>query len=63
MNTDFKSLEKRYGTLLATKIYEEITRAEQRRFSFYRIPTSIRILSRIKKEFEIESEIIREKVA
>lgn len=63
MNTDFKSLEKRYGTLLATKIHEEIARAEMRSFSFYKMPNTLRVLTRIKKEFEIESEIIREKLA
>ncbi len=46
MNTDFKSLERRYGTLLALKIKEEIARAEQQRFTFYRIPESFRTLHR-----------------
>lgn len=41
MNTDFKSLERRYGTLLATKLCEEIAKVEQHRFSFYKIPASL----------------------
>ncbi len=36
MDTDFKSLEKRYGTSLAMKICEEIARVEQRHFNFFR---------------------------
>jgi hypothetical protein len=52
MNTDFKSLERRYGTLLATKIYEEIARAELKRFSFYRIPETLLTLKKIKAELE-----------
>jgi hypothetical protein len=44
MNTDFKSLERRYGTLLALKIYEEIGRAEQRHFNFYKIPAKLRAI-------------------
>lgn len=41
MNTDFKTLEKRYGTLVASTIFAEIMRADQRKFSFYRIPEAI----------------------
>lgn len=44
MNTDFKSLERRYGTLLALKIHEEIARVEQRHFTFYRIPQGLKNL-------------------
>ena len=52
MNTDFKSLERRYGTLLATKIYEEIARADLKRFSFYRIPETLLSLKKIKADLE-----------
>ncbi len=45
MNIDYKSLERRYGTLLATKIFEEIARADQHRFSFYKVPQSFRSLA------------------
>lgn len=44
MNVDLKSLEQRYGTLLAMKIHEEILRADQKRFSFYQVPERIRAL-------------------
>lgn len=44
MNIDFSSLEKRYGTLLASNLAEEIARADQRRFSFYRIPFYMKAL-------------------
>lgn len=50
MDTDFKSLELRYGTLLANKIQEEILRVEQRRFSFYKIPEAFRALRSVTEE-------------
>jgi hypothetical protein len=46
MNTDFKSLERRYGTLLALKIQEEIGRVERRQFSFYKIPEGLKAIHR-----------------
>jgi hypothetical protein len=44
MNIDFKSLERRYGTLLALKINEEIARADQRHFAFYQLPKGLKHL-------------------
>ena len=44
MDIDYPSLEKRYGTLLAQKIHEEIARADQKRFTFYKIPHDYKIL-------------------
>lgn len=44
MNTDFKSLEKRYGTPLALKIQEEIARVDAKHFSFYQVPERLKSL-------------------
>jgi hypothetical protein len=52
MNTDFKSLERRYGTLLATKIQEEIYCVELKRFNYYRMPAAIKALKNIKNSVE-----------
>lgn len=54
MDTDFKSLEQRYGTLLATKIFEEIARADTRHFNFYKIPDAFRALRILAEEQEEE---------
>ncbi|MBY0428599.1 MAG: acyl-ACP desaturase [Alphaproteobacteria bacterium] len=63
MNTDFKSLEKRYGTSLATKICEEIARAEQRHFNFYRANVALKSMKRfVEDEFEA-AEMAQNKVA
>lgn len=63
MNTDFKSLEKRYGTSLATKICEEIARAEQRHFNFYRANIALKSMQRfVENEAEI-AETAQNKVA
>jgi hypothetical protein len=56
MNTDFRSLEKRYGTLIATDIFREIARVEQRHFSFYRIPEAMRALQEVDGDDELESD-------
>lgn len=53
MDIDYKSLERRYGTPLATKIFEEIARADQHRFSFYKVPASFRALAE-RREREAE---------
>lgn len=50
MNTDFKSLEKRYGTSLAMKICEEIAKAEQRNFNYYNASTALRSVKRIAED-------------
>jgi hypothetical protein len=55
METDFKSLEKRYGTSLATKICEEIARVEQRHFNFYRANIALKSMKRF---VEDESDVI-----
>lgn len=47
MNTDFKSLEKRYGTSLAMKICEEIAKAEQRHFNYYNANIALRSVKRV----------------
>ncbi len=47
MNTDFKSLEKRYGTSLAMKICEEIAKAEQRHFNYYNANLALRSMKRL----------------
>lgn len=47
MNTDFKSLEKRYGTSLAMKICEEIAKAEQRHFNYYNANLALRSVKRV----------------
>ena len=52
MNTDYKSLERRYGTLLATKIHEEIVRADLRRLSYYKLPPTLRALQERYEEAE-----------
>ena len=46
MNTDFKSLEQRYGTSLAMKICEEIAKAEQRHFNYYSANLALRSMRR-----------------
>ncbi len=47
MDTDFKSLEKRYGTSLAMKICEEIAKAEQRHFNYYNANLALRSMKRV----------------
>jgi hypothetical protein len=50
MNTDFKSLEQRYGTSLAMKIWEEIARAEQKHNSFYRVHDGVNALPQMNED-------------
>jgi hypothetical protein len=58
MNTDLKSLERRYGGPAALKILEEINRAEQRQFTFYRIPQSLKALHREMMEEEMDLPVL-----
>lgn len=44
MDTDYKSLEQRYGSSLATRLHEEIIKADEKRFSFYQLPDYLKSL-------------------
>lgn len=63
MNTDFKSLEKRYGTSLAMKICEEIARVEQRHFNFYRANIALKSMKRFVDDESDLQDSVQEKVA
>lgn len=63
MDTDFKSLEKRYGTSLAMKICEEIARAEQKHFNFYRANLALKSMKRMLDDEMDEPAAVRSKVA
>jgi len=57
MQTDFRSLERRYGTVFATRINEEISRVEMKKFNFYKVPDAIKALYAVLED-EIEFEKI-----
>ncbi|NDE90793.1 MAG: hypothetical protein EB059_06595 [Alphaproteobacteria bacterium] len=63
MDTDFKSLEKRYGTSLAIKICEEIAKAEQSYFNYYRANVALKSIKRFVDESEDQRLVARNKVA
>lgn len=57
MDTDFKSLEQRYGTSMAMKICEEIAKAEHRHFNYYRASVALKSMKRF-----VEDEAKQERV-
>jgi hypothetical protein len=63
MDTDFKSLEQRYGTSLAMKIWEEIAKAEQRQIYLVRANQTLKSMKRFADTEADDQSFLQNKVA